>query len=110
MLPLGGFVRIKGENPQDEGAFTNKDSFLRAKFWNKVVILLGGIVMNVLAAWAIFSAGFWHGTYPLQTIPANFIATESESLLMPTEDYLREQGFVSGSVVTGEARILDVLP
>lgn len=110
LLPLWGFVRIKGESPQDVWAFTNKDSFLQATFWRKVLILLGGIIMNILAARAIFTIGFWHGVYPIQTIPANFIAGESTSLLMPTEKFLLEQGFVSGSVVTGDALVLEVLP
>ena len=87
LLPLGGFVRIKGEGPHDEGAFTEKDSFLKATFWNKVVILLGGIIMNILAAWIIFTIGFWHGVQPIQVIPDNFIAGNSESLLMPTYGY-----------------------
>lgn len=109
LLPLGGFVRIKGETPHDEGALAHKDSFLKAKFRNKVLILLGGIIMNIIGARIIFTVGFSHGVYPIQTIPENFIAGKSESLLMPTESYLRSQGLISGSVVTGEALILEAM-
>ena len=110
LLPLGGFVRIKGESPHDEGAFTNKDSFLKARFRQKVIILLGGVTMNIIAAWIIFTIGFTKGVYPIQIIPDNFIAWQSESLLMPTQSYLESQWFLSGSIVTGEALIVDVLP
>lgn len=85
------------------------DSFLKAKFRNKVFILLGGVAMNFIAAWVIFTIGFWHGVQPIQVIPDNFIAGKSESLLMPTYNYLQSQGFVSGTVVTGAVQIVEVL-
>ena len=91
MLPLGGFVRIKGENPHEPDTFTAADSFLKAKFRNKVVILLAGIAMNIVAARLIFTAGFRHGVRPIQVIPDNFIKGESTSLLMPTHSFLVEQ-------------------
>ena len=31
LLPLGGFVRLKGEDPRDEKDFNAKDSFIKAK-------------------------------------------------------------------------------
>lgn len=73
------------------------------------MILLGGIVMNILAAWIIFTIGFWHGVQPIQVIPDNFIAGKSESLLMPTYSYLESQGLISGNAVTGSAHILEVI-
>ncbi len=66
--------------------------------------------MNFLAAFVILTIGFWHGVYPIDTIPDNFIKGRSESLLMPSDSYLREQGFLSGSVTTGAALIIEVLP
>lgn len=110
LLPLGGFVRIKGESPHDDGAFSEKDSFLKAKFWNKVIILLGGVIMNFIAAWLIFTIGFRHGVQPIQVIPDNFIVGKSESLLMPTYSYLHSQWLISWTVVTGTAQIIEVVP
>lgn len=31
LIPLGGFIRMKGEDPKDEGDFNAKDSFIKAK-------------------------------------------------------------------------------
>jgi len=31
LIPLGGFVRLKGEDPKDEADFNAKDSFIKAK-------------------------------------------------------------------------------
>ncbi len=51
LLPLGGFVRLKGESDADkvEGGFG------RASFWVKTKIILAGVTMNFLIAWIIFT-------------------------------------------------------
>ncbi len=49
-LPLGGFVRLKGESDADR----RKGSFGAASLRAKVKIMLAGVGMNLLAAFAIF--------------------------------------------------------
>lgn len=57
-LPLGGFVRIKGEN----GERSNEpDSFGAQKAWKRLIILCAGVVMNILFAGVILSIGFMVG-------------------------------------------------
>lgn len=50
-LPLGGFVRLKGEHDSDK----TKGSFGAASLWAKTKIMLAGVVMNLLAAVVIFT-------------------------------------------------------
>lgn len=57
-LPLGGFVRLKGE--QGEAA-SDKDSFQKATFGKKFVIIAAGVVMNWVLAAVIFTVGFLVG-------------------------------------------------
>lgn len=109
LLPLGGFVRIKGENPHEPETFTAADSFLKTKFRNKVVILLAGIAMNIAAARLIFTVGFWHGVRPIQIIPDNFIKGESTSLLMPTHSFLVQEGILTGATTGGEDVVVDMV-
>lgn len=56
-LPIGGFVRLKGEND----AATEKGSFGAAPFSAKAKIMLAGVGMNLLAAFVIFTALAWVG-------------------------------------------------
>jgi len=57
-IPLGGFVRIKGE----DGAGRNtKDSFASKSGWARIVVLSAGVMMNFLLAWLIFSVVFMMG-------------------------------------------------
>lgn len=50
-LPLGGFVRLKGEHDADK----EKGSFGAASFWAKVKIMLAGVFMNLITAWIMFT-------------------------------------------------------
>lgn len=50
-LPLGGFVKLKGEHDSD----TNEGSYGAASLWAKTKILLAGVVINWLAAALIFT-------------------------------------------------------
>ena len=51
-IPLGGYVKFLGESP-DEGV-TTPDSFQAATFPRKAAIMLAGVTMNVIAAFALF--------------------------------------------------------
>lgn len=57
LIPLGGFVRIKGE----EGEETGPDSFNSQKAWKKAITLVAGVAMNVVLAAVLLSIGFMTG-------------------------------------------------
>lgn len=62
-LPLGGFVKIFGENP-DEESVDGPDkarSFVNKPKWAQAIVLVAGIVMNILLAWVLISFGFASG-------------------------------------------------
>lgn len=48
-LPLGGFVRLKGEDGEAKG----RDSFANKGYWQKVKIVMAGVAMNLLIAYAL---------------------------------------------------------
>ncbi|MCA9323777.1 site-2 protease family protein [Candidatus Saccharibacteria bacterium] len=50
-LPLGGFVKLKGEHDSD----TTKGSFGAASLTHKVQVMVAGVIMNVLAAIVLLS-------------------------------------------------------
>lgn len=62
-LPFGGFVKIYGEDPNDENthgpdshrAMVNKPARVQA------AVLVAGVVFNVLLAWLLLSVGFMTG-------------------------------------------------
>ncbi len=56
-LPLGGFVRLKGEHDSD----TAKGSFGAASLSTKTKIMLAGVGMNLLAAFVLLTLLAWVG-------------------------------------------------
>lgn len=57
-IPLGGFVKIKGEN----GAGANdSDSFAAKGAWVRIKVLAAGVMMNFILAWFLISVVFMSG-------------------------------------------------
>lgn len=56
-LPLGGFVKLKGEHDADRG----EGDYGAASFWQKTQILLMGVLMNVAAAAVLLMILAWIG-------------------------------------------------
>jgi len=63
LLPLGGYVKIFGENP-DEDSMSGPDSgrsFVNKPRYIQALVLVAGVVMNFLVAWVLLSVGFMSG-------------------------------------------------
>ena len=58
-FPIGGFVRIFGENSEEDQSDEDKKDSSRAfsarPKWAQILVLLAGITMNILFAWFLFS-------------------------------------------------------
>ena len=56
-IPLGGFVKIKGE----DGGTLDKDSFATKSAWARIKVLAAGVTMNFILAWFLLSIVFMLG-------------------------------------------------
>jgi regulator of sigma E protease len=66
LLPLGGFVKIIGENG---GQDSNPKNFANQPAWKRSVVLSAGVIMNFVFAFVLLSIGFLLGLP--QTIDQN---------------------------------------
>ncbi len=57
-IPLGGFVKIVGENNEQQD---DPRSFINRPFWGRFATLVAGVVMNFILAWVLLSAGLVSG-------------------------------------------------
>ncbi len=64
-LPIGGFVKLEGEDGDEDAQ--DPRSFANARLPVKLIILLAGVVMNLLAAFLIFTLIAWLAT-PFQGV------------------------------------------
>lgn len=57
LFPIGGFVRIKGEDADNK----DLDSFNVKPVWRKSIVIVAGVVMNFLVAAILLSVGYMIG-------------------------------------------------
>lgn len=57
-IPLGGFVKIKGESGEHSD---DQDSFASKPAWRRFLVLVAGVTMNIVLAFVLLSAGFMAG-------------------------------------------------
>jgi len=99
-LPLGGFVKIKGE----DGENTDSDSFVSRKMWQKVIILIAGVSMNIVLAFVLISIGYMIG-FP-QAIGDDISGGKVINPQIQVVDLLdnsvaTKAGIKSGDIITG---------
>lgn len=85
-LPLGGYVKLSGMidesmDTEQMNAEAQPWEFRSKPAWQRLIIMLGGIIVNVILAWLIF-------TIMYATVGQKFIATEK----------IQENGLVFGEV------------
>ncbi len=63
LLPIGGFVKIFGEDPNEENTngLDAGRSFVNKAKWKQAIVLCAGVIANLLLAWLLFSIGFMSG-------------------------------------------------
>jgi len=100
-IPLGGFVKILGEDGQslDKGAFGSKSA------WRRFLVLIAGVTMNMIFAWVLISIGLTIGLPTLvdegQVFPANANVRESRItvLFVEPDTPAQKQGLRAGDVI-----------
>jgi regulator of sigma E protease len=106
LIPLGGYVEIAGSNEVGQGDQTHafykgEDSFTQKPFWQKLLVMMGGILFNLLFAYGAFTCTFWLGApktqllYPAIAIPVIAQVTETgpaATLLSPGDRIISIDG------------------
>jgi regulator of sigma E protease len=83
LIPLGGFVKIKGEDEEIEG---DEDSFSNKPIWRRLSVIVAGVTMNALTGWFLLSALFLFGA-PVEITPDI------------DEKYIKEKNIVIAEVI-----------
>lgn len=63
LVPFGGYVKIHGENPDEEsisGADASR-SFVNKSRWKQIMVLVAGVFFNFIFAWLLYSITFMSG-------------------------------------------------
>lgn len=116
-LPIGGFVKIKGQDGEEKN---DKDSFAGQKIWKRLVILAAGVIMNVFLAWGLFSVGYMIGLPQVtDTVSKNAIISEPSVIIasvvpdspaaiagLQSGDIIKQ---VNGQVIASESLLQEIV-
>src|SRR5256885_3779804 len=60
-IPLGGYVKMAGDDPTDDSARLIPGSFLGAKLWKRMLVVLAGPAVNLVLPVLLLAGWFMHG-------------------------------------------------
>jgi regulator of sigma E protease len=90
-LPIGGFVRILGEDSHSPDK-DKKWAFITKKWYQRAIVLVAWVTMNFILAWVIFTWLFMYGMQPIMTSP--FSDKPTWSLFIPSFTEAKELWFL----------------
>lgn len=64
LIPFGGYVKLFGEDSFDPKVVKDKKSFASKTPWQKIQVLIAGVVMNFLVFWIFSSVALMNGGQP----------------------------------------------
>ncbi len=93
-IPIGGFVKISGMNPEEElPPEVAHRAYYRQPVWKRIVVIGAGPAVNVVLAFAIFFAVFWaNAQRPTQTVGEVIPDTPAAGVLRPGDRILAVDG------------------
>jgi regulator of sigma E protease len=115
LVPLGGYVKIFGEDPNDE-SINGPDSarsFVNVAKWKQIIVLLSGIFMNLVFAWILISISFNLGMLsPIEDKYRDKAEDVSVMVLSVLKDSPGEKGGIKQgdhiiAIESGETKILN---
>jgi len=96
-LPLGGFVRLYGEDDLTGKLANKKGSFSSIAVWKRIVIAAAGVIMNLILAFVLFCGLFWTGMRPLSIIPDNVYPFSEASYTLPSTSFAVDKGILKAN-------------
>jgi len=103
LVPFGGYVRIFGENPDEDSLDPEaKDSFVNKSKWIQVAVLGAGVTFNVIFAWILISVSLMSG-FPSMVTDQNRDRVEGANVVITSiekDSPAEEGGLRSGDIIS----------
>lgn len=99
VVPLGGYVKMIGENEFDDDYVPQPGDFMAASLWKRFIVISAGPIMNLITAALLFFIIYWATGLPEQVKDSTIIGIVSPSGpaekagMMPGSEILSIDGF-----------------
>jgi len=100
LIPLGGYVTLFGENEDIKAP----GSYFSKKVWQKILIVVAGVVMNFILGILVLAIGFTIGMTPLVSDPATLTGQKTSQVMIveiKPDSAAAKAGLTVGDVVKG---------
>ena len=94
-IPLGGYVKITGMNPEEEVPPEHEaDAYFRKPVWKRIVVVAAGPAVNIVLAFAILFGVFWvNGHNEIeQTVGSVMKESPAARVLQPGDEIVAVDG------------------
>ncbi len=110
-LPLGGYVKMAGENPDEEPTGA-QDEFQQKTVWQRAQIAAAGSLMNIMLAFLVMPCVYLIGTYEEGPVRVGYVekGTPADSAGFAAGDVIEKVNGKSVDEWTVAAAILDLNP
>lgn len=78
LIPLGGYVNLLGESEEVKTA----GSYYSKSVWQKISIIVTGVLMNFILAIVVLAIGFTIGMTPLVTDPTTLVGEKTSQVMI----------------------------
>jgi len=108
ILPLGGFVKIFGEDPNEENTSgpDSSRSFVNKPRWQQAIVLASGVLCNFIFAWVLYAIIFTSGVTALSAGDfdqyAGYLSNDRIMITdVQADSPANKAGLKAGDVITG---------
>lgn len=102
-IPFGGFVKLFGENPEQNLSEEEKKGALNHKpKWQQFLVMFGGILFNIIFGWILLSSSYMIGIdASVSNAPAGYQFSETDLTVTSvlTNSPAHEAGLKAGDVI-----------
>lgn len=84
-IPIGGFVRLYGEDSTDPKVLHAKNSFASKSVLQRSMVIVAGVLMNFILAWFLMTICFTVGVKPLLVTQGDLDSAAAAGLIQMTQ-------------------------
>jgi len=84
-IPIGGYVKLYGEDSSDPKVLHAKNSFASKSILQRSGVIVAGVFMNFVLAWVLLSIAFTFGVKPLLATAGDLEKAQAAGLIEATQ-------------------------